>query len=59
MPIVKEIYTVEASSASLHLPPEVGINRVGESDKVENSISWKYLTEIILDVMKYQEVGTQ
>ena len=44
---------VEAISADLHLPPELGIKQVGESDKVRKSISWKYLTEFILYVIKY------
>ena len=43
---------VEASSVDLNLYSEVGINQVGESDKVSNSISWKYLTGFILDVIK-------
>ena len=50
---------VEAISSALHLPPETGINQVGESDKVSNSISWKYLTEFILDVIKNTVGGTQ
>ena len=37
---VKGMYTMEKISEYLHLPPEVGINQVSESDKVRNSISW-------------------
>ena len=51
--------SVETISSALHLPPEVGINQVGESDSSGNSISLQYLTEFILDVIKYTEVGTQ
>ena len=40
---VKGLYLVEASSEDLHLPPEVGINQVGESAKVINYKSWKCL----------------
>ena len=58
-PSVKGMDPVESSSASLHLPPEVGINQVGESDNVSNSRSWQYLTELILDVIKALEGGTQ
>ena len=49
----------ESSSESFHLPPELGINPVGESEKVRNSISCQYLTEYILDVIEVPEVGTQ
>ena len=59
MPSVKVMDPVEASSSALHLLPEVGINHQGESDKVRNSISWQYLTEFILDVIKARAVGTQ
>ena len=38
---MKAMDSVEVSSAALYLPPEVGINQVGESDKVSNSISCK------------------
>ena len=50
---------VEVISSALHLPPQVGINHVGENDKVRKSISWQYLTEFILYVTKYPEGGTQ
>ena len=53
MTSVKGMDPVEASSSALHLPPYVGINRVVESDKVSNSSSWKYLTEFILDMIRY------
>ena len=52
MSSVKVRNPVEASSAALHLPPEVGINQVGVSDKVRNSIIWQYLLELFLDVIK-------
>ena len=32
---------------------------MGESDKVSNSSSWKYLNEFIIDVIKSQGGGTQ
>ena len=57
MPSVKVTDPVEASSASLHLPPEVGINQVGVSDKVGNYIIWQYLPGFFLDVIKAPEVG--
>ena len=41
MTSVKGMDPVEANLSALHLPPEVGINRVVESDKVGNSSSWK------------------
>ena len=56
MPSVKGLDKIEASSAALHIPPEVGINKVGESNNFINSISWKYLTKFILDVIKASEV---
>ena len=34
MPGVEGVDPVEASSAALHLPPEVGINQVSESEKL-------------------------
>ena len=37
---VKDMNPVELSLAALNLSTEVGINQVGESDKVGNSISW-------------------
>ena len=37
MPSMKGMDTVEASSEYILLPTEVGINQVGESDKVSNS----------------------
>ena len=43
MPSVKGMDPDNASSAALHLPPEEGINQVGDSSKVRNSISWQYL----------------
>ena len=43
---------LDAISSALHIPPEVGINQVGESNSSGNSISWHYLTEFILDVIK-------
>ena len=51
--------TVEESSADLQLPPEVGINQLGESDNIRNSISWKYLIEFIFVLIKDPEGGTQ
>ena len=36
---VKGMNPNEASSAALPLPPELGINQVGKSDKVSNSRS--------------------
>ena len=39
MPSVEVVDPVEASSEACRLPPEVGINQVGEIDKVGNSIS--------------------
>ena len=55
IPSVKCMNPVEASSSALRLLTEVGINQVGESGKVSNSRSWKYLTEIMLDVIKDPE----
>ena len=55
IPSVKLMDTVEAISEDIHLPPELGINQVGESEKVRNSISCQYLTEYILDVIKSPE----
>ena len=57
MPSVKVTHPLEASSAAVHLPPVVGINQVGVSDKVGNSIIWQYLPEFFLDVIKAPEVG--
>ena len=59
MPSVKGIDPLEASSEDIHLPPEVVINQVSESEKVINSRSWKYLNYIFLGVIKYSEGGTQ
>ena len=42
---------VEVNSTALHLPPQVGLNKLVESDKVSNSISLQYLNEFILDVL--------
>ena len=50
---------LEASQPALYLTREIRIRQVGESDKVSKSISWKYLTEFILDMIKYPEGGTQ
>ena len=55
MPSVKVMDIVDAISAAPNLPPEVDINQVGETDKVSNSRSYKYLTEFILDVIKVPE----
>ena len=52
MSSVKVMDKLEASLEDIHLPPEVGINQVVESDKVRNSTRWQYLTEFILDVIK-------
>ena len=49
MPSVKGIDPYEASSEDYHLPPAEGINQVGDSAKVSNSVSWKYLTGFVLD----------
>ena len=59
MPRVKFVDPVETSSADLHLLPGLGINQVVEIYKVVNSSSCKYLTELILDMIKYPEEGTQ
>ena len=53
------MYPEESSSESFHLPPEVGINQVGESEKVRNSSSWQYLNEFVLYVIKAPKGGTQ
>ena len=55
IPSVKVMDLVEAISADLHLPLELGINQVGEIEKFRNSISCQYLTEYILDVIKSPE----
>ena len=52
MPSMKGIDPYEASSATLHLPPEVGINQLGESAKLINSRSWKYFTEFMIYVIR-------
>ena len=44
MASVKGMDPVEASSEALSFPPEVGINQVGESDKVSSSSSCQYFT---------------
>ena len=49
MPSAKGSYPAEAISAYIYLPPEEVINQVGDSAKVSNSISWKYLTGFMLD----------
>ena len=49
--------TYESRLADLHLPPKEWINQVGKSDNIRNSSSWKYLTELILDALKYPEGG--
>ena len=59
MPSAKGMDAVEACSTDIYLPTELGINQLGESYKVRNSTSWQYLTELILDVIKYPEVGTK
>ena len=38
-PSLKVLDSVEANSVALHLPPEEGINQVGDSNKVINSNS--------------------
>ena len=48
-----------ASLEALKLPAEVGIDQVGEIERVSKSISWKYLTEFMLDVIGYPEGVTQ
>ena len=53
------MHTYEASSAYIQLPPEEGINQVDESANVRNSRSWKYLTGVMLDVIRAPEGGTQ
>ena len=47
MPSVNGMDQVKTSSADFHLPPEVGINQVGENDKVRNSRSLTELTKFI------------
>ena len=59
MPSAKGMDPLEASQPVIYLTPEIRIRQVGESDKVSKSISWKYLTEFILDMIKYPEGGTQ
>ena len=44
MPSVKYMDEYEACSAALRLPSEEGINQLGESAKLSNCSSWKYLT---------------
>ena len=51
---VKDMNPVELSSAALNFSTEVGINQVGESDKVGNSNSGQYFIEIILYVKCFQ-----
>ena len=41
MPSVKSVYTVEASSAAIHLPQEEGIKKSDERDKLRKYNSWK------------------
>ena len=59
MTSLKGMDPYEASSTALNLPPEEWINQVGDSDKVRNSISWQYLTEFMLDVIRAPEGETQ
>ena len=59
IPSVKGMDTDEASSAALNLPPEEGITKLGDSDKVRNSSSWQYLTEFMLDIIRDTYGGTQ
>ena len=59
MTSVKEMDSYNPSSAAIKLPTEEGIYQVGESAKVGNSRTWKYLTKIILYVLRDLEVGTQ
>ena len=49
---VKGLDPVEASSSDIHLTSEEGINQVGESAKVINPTSCKYLTKFLLDVKR-------
>ena len=59
MPSVKGMDPDEASLVALCLPPEEGISQVGETEKVIDSISSQYLTELMLDVIRDLEIGTQ
>ena len=46
---VKGMYSGEAGSLDLHLRIEGGNNQVVESAKVNNSNTWNYLIELMLD----------
>ena len=59
MSIVKDMNPYEKSSADLHVPPEEGVKQVVNSYKVSNSRSWQYLTELMLEVIRYLEGGPQ
>ena len=59
MTSVKGMDPDEASSVALYLTPEVGINQVGESAKLINSRSWKYLIDFMLDMIRALEGGTK
>ena len=58
-PSVKGMYPVEASSEALYLTPLECTNQLGESTKIRNSNSWKYLTESILNFITDPGGGKQ
>ena len=49
----------ESGLVDLHLPPEEGINQLGDSDKVSNIRGFQYLTAFMLDVIRAPEGGMQ
>ena len=59
MPSGKDMDPYESSSAALFIPPEKWINQVGYSAKVSNYISWQYLTEFMVYVIKAPKIIMQ
>ena len=56
---VKVIYSVEAVSAGIKLPPAERNSQLGDSDNARNSNIWQYLTELMLDGIRKSEKWKQ
>ena len=56
---VKGIYSVEAVSVGIKLPPSERNSQLGDSDNARNSNIWQYLTELMLDGIRKSEKWKQ
>ena len=56
---VKGIYSVEAVSVGIKLPPLERNSQLGDSDNARNSNIWQYLTELMLDGIRKLENGNK